>query len=380
MKNKIYKIKKIIIFKLMKIKIYNKLMSKLYAFELDHTSTYLRNRDMHIYYQKLNKITHRKKTFLPKLTVKVSSCPKNVKGHQPLKFATHSIYEKYVIRRDNAIIYNKLDKIHNRSSQAIDDEAKIQKYLDIKKHTREEIRKIKANLLKESNQKIRQHLYKTKPVLNALKMKSDFIATRGYLTEHAYLRNLEDLGINPKELAEQTGEELGNAIDAKRMSANALEVEDCIKAATTDYVTLPKEGELSKYAQMVREAITQKIDWHENAEYNNGKSANERYMTEVFETNKNVSSRNHSPLSRLVGDRFGIADVLKENAQRTRNKWVSFIILSGVTIAAIGTGIYYRIRHNNKTEKIENNPVEKSQENTMPNLVRPTFNSFNKIA
>ena len=66
-------------------------MSTRYAFELDHTSTYLRNRDMHIYYQKLNKINNRKRTFLPKLQVKISSCPKYKNGHQPLKFATHSI-------------------------------------------------------------------------------------------------------------------------------------------------------------------------------------------------------------------------------------------------------------------------------------------------
>ena len=169
-------------------------MSTRYAFELDHTSTYLRNRDMHIYYQKLNKITNRKKTFLPKLKVRVSSCPKNERGYHPLKFATHSIYEKYVIRRDNAIIYNKLDKIHNRSCQAIDVEAQVQKYLDIKKHTREEIRKIKANLLKESNQKIRQKLYKTKPVLNALKMKSDFIATRGYFNNLRKLKPNKSVG------------------------------------------------------------------------------------------------------------------------------------------------------------------------------------------
>ena len=155
-------------------------MSTRYAFELDHTSTYLRNRDMHIYYQKLNRITNRKKSFLPKIKVKISSCPKNKNGHQPLKFATHSIYEKYVIRRDNAIIFNKLDRIHNRSCQAIDDEMQIQKYLDIKKNTREGIRRIKENLLRESNQKIREKLYKTKPVLNALKMKTDFIATRSY--------------------------------------------------------------------------------------------------------------------------------------------------------------------------------------------------------
>ena len=169
-------------------------MSTRYAFELDHTSTYLRNRDMHIYYQKLNKITNRKKTFLPKLKVRVSSCPKNERGYHPLKFATHSIYEKYVIRRDNAIIYNKLDKIHNRSCQAIDVEAQVQKYLDIKKNTREGIRKIKENLLRESNQKIREKLYRTKPVLNALKMKSDFIATRGYFNNLRKLKPSQSVG------------------------------------------------------------------------------------------------------------------------------------------------------------------------------------------
>ena len=169
-------------------------MSTRYAFELDHTSTYLRNRDMHIYYQKLNKINNRKRTFLPKLQVKISSCPKYKNGHQPLKFATHSIYEKYVIRRDNAIIYNKLDRIHNRSCQAIDDEAQIQKYLDIKKNTREGIRKIKENLLKESNIKIREKLYRTKPVLNALKMKSDFIATRSYFNNLRKLKPSQSVG------------------------------------------------------------------------------------------------------------------------------------------------------------------------------------------
>ena len=169
-------------------------MSTRYAFELDHTSTYLRNRDMHIYYQKLNKINNRKRTFLPKLQVKISSCPKYKNGHQPLKFATHSIYEKYVIRRDNAIIYNKLDRIHNRSCQAIDDEAQIQKYLDIKKNTREGIRKINQNLLRESNKKIKHQIYQTKPVLNAFKMKTDFIATRGYYNNLRRLRPSQSVG------------------------------------------------------------------------------------------------------------------------------------------------------------------------------------------
>ena len=168
-------------------------MSSRYAFELDHTSTYLRNRDMRAYYQKLNEIITRKKNFLPKINLSKNtalSAPKNKnpKNNHPLKFATHSIYEKYVIRRDNAIIFNKLDKIHNRSCQAINDEAKIQKYLDIKKNTREGLRKINQNLLKESNMRIKNHLYQTKPVLNALKMKTDFLVTRGYYENLKKLR------------------------------------------------------------------------------------------------------------------------------------------------------------------------------------------------
>ena len=177
-------------------------MSSRYAFELDHTSTYLRNRDMHIYYQKLNKIIRRKKTFLPRIipnSILFPSQPKkkskiNKINNHPLKFQTHSIYEKYVIRRDNEIIYNKLDRIHNRSCQAVDDEAKIQKYLDIKKNTREGIRKINQNLLRESNKKIKSQIYRTKPVLNTLKLKSDFIATRGYYKNLRRLRPSQSVG------------------------------------------------------------------------------------------------------------------------------------------------------------------------------------------
>ena len=158
--------------------------------------------DRGIIYQKLNKIIRRKKTFLPRIipnSILFPSQPKkkskiNKINNHPLKFQTHSIYEKYVIRRDNEIIYNKLDRIHNRSCQAVDDEAKIQKYLDIKKNTREGIRKINQNLLRESNKKIKSQIYQTKPVLNTLKLKSDFIATRGYYKNLRRLRPSQSVG------------------------------------------------------------------------------------------------------------------------------------------------------------------------------------------
>ena len=76
----------------------------------------------------------------------------------------------------------------------MDDEAKIQKYLDIKRNTREGIRKINENLLRESNIKIKNQIYKTKPVLNALKLKTDFLANRGYYKNLRKLRPNQSVG------------------------------------------------------------------------------------------------------------------------------------------------------------------------------------------
>ena len=199
----------------------------------------------------------------------------------------------------------------------------------------------------------------------------DFIAaTRGYLTEHAYLRNAEDLKIDPKELAGKSGEEIGNIIDSKRMFANAQEVKECLKAATADYGAGAENDVVSKYAQMVRDSISQKIDWHENAAYNGGKPANDRYMTEVYDVAGGIAKRNQERLNRLVGDRYGIADVLTENAQKIRNKWTGFIIFTGLAIAALGTAAYVRIKRKNSA-----NTETQPQTNTAS---EPKLNEQNK--
>ena len=216
-----------------------------YAFELDHTSTYLRNRDMRAYYQKLNEIITRKKNFLPKINLSKNtalSAPKNKnpKNNHPLKFATHSIYEKYVIRRDNAIIFNKLDKIHNRSCQAIDDEAKIQKYLDIKKNTREGLRKINQNLLKESNIRIKNHLYQTKPVLNALKMKTDFLVTRGYYENLKKLR--PNQSVSQVFLTKNESDHLDRYLDSRNHNKQTMNSNEYNKQLISNKKSLKKLG------------------------------------------------------------------------------------------------------------------------------------------
>ena len=220
-------------------------MSSRYAFELDHTSTYLRNRDMRAYYQKLNEIITRKKNFLPKINLSKNtalSAPKNKnpKNNHPLKFATHSIYEKYVIRRDNAIIFNKLDKIHNRSCQAIDDEAKIQKYLDIKKNTREGLRKINQNLLKESNIRIKNHLYQTKPVLNALKMKTDFLVTRGYYENLKKLR--PNQSVSQVFLTKNESDHLDRYLDNRNHNKQTMNSNEYNKQLISNKKSLKKLG------------------------------------------------------------------------------------------------------------------------------------------
>ena len=200
-------------------------MSSRYAFELDHTSTYLRNRDMRAYYQKLNEIITRKKNFLPKINLSKNTALSAPKNKNP---------------KDNAIIFNKLDKIHNRSCQAIDDEAKIQKYLDIKKNTREGLRKINQNLLKESNIRIKNHLYQTKPVLNALKMKTDFLVTRGYYENLKKLR--PNQSVSQVFLTKNESDHLDRYLDSRNHNKQTMNSNEYNKQLISNKKSLKKLG------------------------------------------------------------------------------------------------------------------------------------------
>ena len=154
------------------------------------------------------------------------------------------------------------------------------------------------------------------------------------------------------------------------MNANALELKDCLMAATKDYKLQPEEGKLSKYAEMVKDALNQKIDWHNNNAYNGGKSANERYMTEVFEVDKGMNARNFEKLKRLVGDKFGVADAFKDGAQKARNRWTRILIGTGIGIAAAGTAAYVYLKDKNK--KTEQAADAKPEAGTKAEAKAPT--------
>ena len=99
-------------------------------------------------------------------------------------------------------------------------------------------------------------------------------------------------------------------------------------------------------------SFLQKVDWHENAAYNAGKSANERYFTKVFEVEskgwKPIAGRerNTKPLQRLVG-KFGevaneikdkAAETAKEQAKAGKGKLIAAIAIGAAVIGAV---MYY---------------------------------------
>ena len=105
-----------------------------------------------------------------------------------------------------------------------------------------------------------------------------------------------------------------------------------------------------------------KMDWHQNTDYNNGKTANERYMNEVFERNKGIEARNKNPMKRFVG-KFGTATekivIQAEEAAQSAStskvgKIVAFSILGA---AAIASGGYYFFQKRQKKLGF-NKPVE----------------------
>lgn len=146
-----------------------------YAFEHDKTSIFLRNQFMHVHFRKLDHIKNRHNSFLPLI------CTNTQKSQgSPSKFPTYTIAQKYVMKRDNKIMFRKLNSVMNRESQIVKDEGQINKYLEMKRGTRENVRKIKSKILSQSNSDIKNRIKETKPVINRIKINNDFNLSRMY--------------------------------------------------------------------------------------------------------------------------------------------------------------------------------------------------------
>lgn len=162
-------------------------------------------------------------------------------------------------------------------------------------------------------------------------------------------------------------------IDNTRINRVSGEVSDCFKEATEEYVEKP-----DSYAAKAKKNIEEKLDWHNNAEFNGGKSANKSYKEDIWHVSEGWSARNKGKMRRLVGAdltqmtekaqevvQTAVAaaeetaeSTVKDASQKVRNKWTKTIIGSGVAIAALGTGAYMYVKHRAKVPAAANKPSE----------------------
>lgn len=143
-------------------------------------------------------------------------------------------------------------------------------------------------------------------------------------------------------------------IDQARINAQKPQVGD-IFAAFIDQYTNDKQG----YIAMSKKNIEEKVDWHNNAEYNLGKSANRRYLDDILETDKGWEARNKNPLKRIVGKFGEYKDELETMMEHSKSKPVKIILAVAVGALAVAGGIYmYATRNKSSVAKSDAQPKD----------------------
>ncbi len=169
--------------------------------------------------------------------------------------------------------------------------------------------------------------------------------SNGFLTKSPVEENPQKFGLTWENSAEE--------IDRARVERSSDEMVDIFKAKVALYKK-DKPG----YIAMCKKGIEEKIDWHENAEFNMGKSANRRYLDDIFGITEPVESRNHNPLKRIMGafgDFKDDVETIIEKSGKSKPAKAAIIVLGGL---AFVTGLYFIMKpkiHN----KADNNPDKK---------------------
>ena len=142
-----------------------------------------------------------------------------------------------------------------------------------------------------------------------------------------------------------------------------------------------------------KKSIEEKLDWHNNEEFNGGKSANQSYKNDGWHIDDGWRARNKGKMRRLIGAKLDevadnaketakevvttaeetVGSTIKDGSQKVRNKWTKTIIGSGVAIAALGTAAYAYIKHNKNSDKKE------AAGNNKPETPTPQVSNAKKI-
>ena len=132
-------------------------------------------------------------------------------------------------------------------------------------------------------------------------------------------------------------------LEKARINHQIPQVSDNYKRMIELY-TNDKQG----YIEMCRKNLEEKVDWHNNAEYNHGMSANRRYLDVIFESNKGWGARYKGKMHELVGKWGKIKENLESAIQNTNSRPARIILGFTLAMLAIGSGIYMYILHSDK--------------------------------
>lgn len=181
--------------------------------------------------------------------------------------------------------------------------------------------------------------------------------SNGFLTKEAVERNPEHYGLTWKSSDKE--------IDAARVNRQSDQVADIYKAMIDEYT-----NERSSFVAKCKKNIEELIDWHNNSEYNRGKSANRRYLDDIFEVEKGWDARNKNPLQRIVG-KFG---EFKEDVEtlmgKTKSKSLKVVLAVVVGALAVGSGIYLYLKKPKQKSLDEAKTADAKTPDTKPEEVK----------
>lgn len=115
------------------------------------------------------------------------------------------------------------------------------------------------------------------------------------------------------------------------------------------------------FVEMCRKNIEEKVDWHNNCAYNNGISANRRYLDVIFSSEKGWDYRFKGTMKRLTGSFGEFKENLETMAQRTKSRPAKVILLSVIALLTIGSGVYLYLLNQKDAEKAKEQPSETKQ-------------------
>lgn len=167
-------------------------------------------------------------------------------------------------------------------------------------------------------------------------------SSNGYMTKEPVELTPERYNLSWADSAE--------TIDEARVARQSKQTSDMIKEMFYEY-----KDNHEAYVAKCKKNLEEKVDWHNNNEYNHGKSANKVYMEDIFEVNKPFTERYQGPMRRVMGALGEYTECAEEiigATAKSRPMKLIFAVIGGVAVLS-GAYLLYRNSHKSSTQKMD---------------------------